>query len=106
MAVLVEEGRTLYGHACAMCHYAGEAGALAPALRGAPSVLSPDPAEMIRAVLHGRKNQSTTQPGIMPAQDYLTDREIAAVLTYIRHEFGGPAQPVQPADVLALRNDQ
>lgn len=86
-----------------MCHYAGDPGPLAPALRGAPSVLAQDPTEMILAVLKGRNHLSASQPGIMPAQAYLSDREIAAILTYIRKEFGGPATPVQPADVFRLR---
>ena len=87
-----------------MCHFSGEASSLAPALRGSPSVLSTDPTPMIQSVLLGRVNQSATRPGIMPAQAYLTDREIAAILTYIRREFGGPTTAVQPADVFRLRH--
>lgn len=103
-ATLATQGETLYSQACAMCHFAGEAGPLAPALRDAPSVQAADPTLMIQAVLQGRINQSASRPGIMPAQAYLSDFEIAAILTYIRKEFGGPATPVQPADVFRLRN--
>jgi mono/diheme cytochrome c family protein len=102
-ATLLAEGETLYSQACAMCHYAGEAGSLAPALRNAPSVQAADPTAMIQAVLQGRTNQSTERPGIMPAQAYLSDFEIAAILTYIRKEFAGSETPVQPADVFRLR---
>jgi len=102
-ATLAAEGETLYSQACAMCHFAGEGGDLAPALRGAPSVTAQDPAALIDAVLQGRINQSATRPGIMPAQAYLTDREIASILTYIRREFGGPGDPVQPAAVFKRR---
>jgi mono/diheme cytochrome c family protein len=86
-----------------MCHDAGENSRLAPALRGAPSIVARDPQEAILSILKGRNNRSAAAPGIMPAQAYLSDREIAAIVTYIRTEYGPHGDAVQPADVARLR---
>lgn len=39
----------------------------------------------------------------MPAMGGLTDRQIAAVLTYVRAEFGQQSPPVTAAAVKAIR---
>ena len=41
-------------------------------------------------------------PG-MPAQDALSNGDIAAVVTYVRHTFGHSDQLTTPADVAKLR---
>ena len=39
----------------------------------------------------------------MPAQSYLTDQQIADVLTYIRSSFGNKSSAITAADVKAVR---
>lgn len=105
-AALRAEGSEVYEVACALCHYAGEGSALAPDLKGSP-VLAGPPEETITIILRGRQNQSVVNGkrfnGIMPKQDTLTDREIAAVVAYVRDQFAGKEDVAQPADVAAMR---
>lgn len=42
----------------------------------------------------------------MPKQDYFTDKQIAAILTYIRQNFGNQSDSVAVKDVLVLRVKQ
>jgi hypothetical protein len=42
---------------------------------------------------------------MMPPQAFQTDEQIAAVLTYIRNNFGNKASAVSPAQVAALRSE-
>ena len=39
----------------------------------------------------------------MPAQNYLTDQQIADVLTYVRGSFGNKASAIMPAEVKTVR---
>lgn len=41
--------------------------------------------------------------GVMPQHSFLTDTEIAEVLTYIRSDFGNNASAVETGEVAALR---
>lgn len=104
---LLAEGGELYQQACAMCHYDGGGSDINPPLRGAPPVLAEDPTAFIRTILYGMRGpierNGKTYNGIMPAQAYLGDREIAAIATYVRSTMGGPTAEVQPAAVAAER---
>jgi mono/diheme cytochrome c family protein len=39
----------------------------------------------------------------MPAQNYLTDQQIADVLTFVRGSFGNKASAISPAEVKTVR---
>jgi len=41
----------------------------------------------------------------MPAHKFLTDKQTADVLTYIRQSFGNKAGPVTPAEVATVRKN-
>ncbi|MDX2079155.1 MAG: cytochrome c [Terrimicrobiaceae bacterium] len=103
------EGSEIYGIHCAMCHLDGTGSPAAPALRGSALVAN-DPPAVIRTILHGRRGESMVDGqrfnGIMPAQDYLTDEEIAAVTAYIVREFGGQINEVSAAEVARLRSER
>jgi mono/diheme cytochrome c family protein len=93
------EGAALFAAICAGCHMPqgqGAQGAGAyPRLAGNPRLASaPYVAAM---VVHGRR--------AMPSfASQLDDAQVAAVVGYVRHQFGGSdADPVQAADVAALR---
>jgi len=99
-------GAAIYKDSCAACHKDSGEGEinLFPRLAGSALVQSDDPTTLVRVVLHGTRSVSTagapTAPA-MPAFDWrLEDAQVAAVLTYVRNNWGNAAGPV-PASVVA-----
>jgi len=102
------DGKQLYGAKCAACHQAsglGVAGVFPP-LAGAEWVVG-DEKVLASILLHGLQGEivvkGNTYKGVMPAFGTLADAEIAAVLTYIRGDWGNQAAPVLAATVTAQR---
>jgi mono/diheme cytochrome c family protein len=82
----------LYVTNCAVCHQAkgvGVAGVF-PKLAGNPVVLAPDPANVLSVVLAGvpPRNGYMPMPAFAPT---LNDKEIAAVVNYVRTSWGNTA---------------
>jgi mono/diheme cytochrome c family protein len=77
-------GAGVYEQYCAICHFDGEGNPIVPSIVGAPSVGQPDATELLRIILHG----SSSDRGIMPKQDFLTDEEAAGVAAYVRKTYG------------------
>jgi mono/diheme cytochrome c family protein len=104
-----DAGRTLFAAVCAACHQADGRGldGLAPPLLDSEWVVGA-PERPIRIVLHGLRGPITVlgrvHTGDMPAFGAaLDDGQIAAILTYLRREWGHAATPVEPAQVAAIR---
>jgi mono/diheme cytochrome c family protein len=102
-------GAAIYKDSCAACHKdSGEGDAnLFPRLASSALVQSDDPTTLVRVVLHGTRAVSTagapTAPA-MPAFDWrLEDAQVAAVLTYIRNNWGNAAGPVPASAVASQR---
>jgi cytochrome c6 len=98
---LFQGGQEIFNGTCAMCHRENGEGlpGTFPALNGNPFVMG-DPKPVIATVLNGRKGNL----GQMPTwKDRFDDRQIAAVVTYIRHAWSNKAGPVTPAVVAAIR---
>jgi mono/diheme cytochrome c family protein len=102
------DGKQVYGAKCAACHQAsglGVAGVFPP-LAGAEWVLGNEKV-LISLLLHGVQGEivvkGNTYNGVMPAFGTLADEEIAAVLTYIRSDWGNQASPIDAAAVKAQR---
>ena len=97
-------GRTTYQNLCLPCHQADGRGVekLAPPLIGSEFALAADPTIPARVVLHGKEGSVALMPSLGTV---LSDEEIAAVLTYIRREWGHTAAPVGPADVARTRRE-
>lgn len=103
------EGERVYGTVCVTCHQAdgnGLPGAFPP-LAGS-AVATGDAAVPIKIVLHGLTGQLTingdTFNGMMtPWGSTLSDAEVAAVLTYVRSNFGNSAEAVTEAQVAEVR---
>lgn len=96
-AALMAEGEKVYGQNCAACHQPSGKGmemANFPALIGSP-IVTGDPAIQIKQILSGK--------GAMPPFAYLSDQQIASVVTYTRNSWGNDTGVVQPADVKAQR---
>lgn len=95
-------GKYVYNN-CASCHQDNGAGVpgVYPPLAGSEWV-NGSPEALVRIVLHGLNGRVTVRgaeySGEMPSWLHLRDRQIAAVLTYIRASFGNQAGPV--ADTL------
>jgi len=72
-------------------------------------VKSDDPATSIRIVLRGARSVGTpaqpTAPGMPSYGRQLDDVQIAAVLTYMRNNWGPAAAPVGASDVARVRSD-
>jgi cytochrome c6 len=98
---LAGQGRKVFEDNCAQCHRGNGQGLppTFPALNKNPFVQG-EPNPVIATVLNGRKGDL----GVMPTwKDKLDDRQIAAVVTYIRQAWANRAAPVTPAMVAAAR---
>ncbi|MEO0996562.1 MAG: cytochrome c [Pseudomonadota bacterium] len=102
-------GAQLYGNYCASCHMpagTGVAGVFPP-LKGNPAVLADDPAEHIRAILHGVSGKvidGVAYPAPMPPfGGQLSDEEVAAVVNHERTAWGNQAATIGAADVAGHR---
>ncbi|BCU75792.1 cytochrome c [Luteolibacter sp. LG18] len=96
---------------CAACHgQNGEGGPAGPAHAGSEWVTGPV-SNLILIQLRGLqgpitvKGQPFTTIPMMSAQNFQTDEQIAAVLTYLRNSFGNKASAVSPEQVKALRGE-
>lgn len=100
-------GQLVYEQNCLSCHQATGSGVpnLNPPLRGTDWVLG-DKTRLINVLLKGLKGQEIegeAYDNVMPAHDFLSDQQIADVLTYIRSNFGNKADAVTAEEVKAVR---
>jgi mono/diheme cytochrome c family protein len=104
-------GRELFtSKGCLACHQANGQGTPGqfPPLAGSEWVLAPEPGRIIRIVLNGALGEiqvkgQTFNNVMFPLRDLLTDEETAAVLTFIRKEWGNKAPEVKPERVRDVR---
>lgn len=105
-------GKRVFTANCAACHQPtgqGVPGAFPP-LAGSEWVVGGDwhgDNHLVRVVLHGLQGPIDVEGkafnGVMPPWQQLKDEEIAAVLTYIRNEWGNKAPPVTAEQVAKIR---
>lgn len=103
-------GQLVYEQNCLSCHQASGSGVpnLNPPLRGTDWVLG-DKTRLINVLLKGLQGQEIegdVYDNAMPAHDFLTDPQIADVLTYIRSNFGNKASIITAEEVKAVRSDK
>lgn len=102
-------GEQVYGANCASCHQGngqGVSGAF-PTLIGTQWV--ENKGQIVRILLHGLQGEVTvkgeTYNGNMPAWgETLSDKEIAAVITYVRQSWENDYGAVTPDEVAAVRS--
>ncbi len=111
-AKVLSLGAKIYDDHCVQCHQSqgqGVPGAY-PALAKNRAVLLNDPTNLVQSVLYGGYPVSTTlnpRPfGMPPYILTLEDREIAAVLTHLRTQWGNQAPEVTPLQVNRIRSLQ
>lgn len=107
-AAAAVDAKQVYGSKCAACHQATGLGVpgVFPPLAGSEWVVG-DEKVLTQILLHGVNGdlevKGTVYKGAMPAWKSLADEELAAVMSYIRAEWGNQAPEVQPETVKAQR---
>lgn len=104
-------GKRVYANNCAACHQANGKGlpGVFPPLAGSDWVNTAGHDRIARIVLDGLNGPITVSGNLfnsvmVPWRDILTDDQIAAVLTYVRQEWGNTAPSVPVGEVTALRS--
>ena len=100
-------GQATYVKNCGTCHQMDGAGVpgLYPPL--ASDWVTGDEKRLIGVILNGQQGEIMVNGekwnGAMPAFGYLKDEEVAALLTYIRQNFGNQASAITAQQVAAAR---
>jgi mono/diheme cytochrome c family protein len=108
---LFDDGRLAYQKYCQACHQPGGLGqpGMFPPLAGSDWVLADGPNRLIRIVLDGLTGPITVNGQqfnnvMVPWRDTIQDdRELAAVLTYVRNEWGNKASEVPVEKITQVR---
>ena len=100
-------GALVYKQYCLSCHQADGGGVpnLNPTLSQTSWVLG-DKQRLISVLLNGLQGQlidGVKYESVMPSHSFLTDKQIADVLTYVRNNFDNKASLVTAAQVNAVR---
>ncbi len=101
-------GKGVYIQYCQVCHMEDGSGnpGMYPPLMNSDWVTG-DKERIIGVVLNGLQGEievnGEVYNGIMAAHNFLTDEQIANVVSYVRTSFGNSAEPVTPAEVAAVR---
>ena len=104
----LQKGKQLYEENCLSCHQTNGTGVpgLYPPLVNSEWVTGEND-RLILTVLEGVSGEIEVDGYIyseeMPAQDYLSDEEIARLLSYVRMEFGKMDKKIDAAEVEKLR---
>jgi glucose/arabinose dehydrogenase len=104
-------GKQVYDKFCVACHMNNGKGApgMNPPL-AATDFVTGDKKRLIGIILNGLSEPTVingeTYNNAMPSHAFLTDQQIADVLTYIRNTFGNKAEGIKPEEVLAARPKQ
>ncbi len=104
----VQPGLAIYKQHCLTCHQVDGGGVpnMNPPLRGTDWV-NGDKVRLIGVLLKGLQNaevEGEPYDNVMPAHDFLTDQQIADVLTYIRSNFGNKATAISAQEVKEQRS--
>jgi nitrite reductase (NO-forming) len=108
--IQMEKGRGVFMQTCFVCHQMNGEGipGQIPPLAKSDFLASIDNDEAIRTVIGGRTGEVTVlgkkYNGTMTPLNYLTDEQIANVLTYVRNSFGNQGLAVNPDDVKRVRS--
>lgn len=89
------DGRQLYSNSCASCHKENGTGVkeIFPTLINNQIVIG-DQEQLIKIMLNGIENKESGQ--MMPSFSFMKDDELAAILTFIRQEWGNTSSAISP----------
>jgi mono/diheme cytochrome c family protein len=102
-----DRGAVIYATHCASCHQRDGRGVgnVQPPLAGSVTVVG-DPDTLIAWLLFSQR-PATLPPrkglAVMPQFSWLSDEDVAAVLTHVRSHFGNQAPAITPAQVATVR---
>ena len=104
---LADSGKIIYETYCLACHQEDGSGVpgMNPPLSKTDWVLG-DSTRLINVILKGLKDaeiNGDTYSNEMPSHDFLTDKQISEVLTYVRKSFGNNAGAISIEDVKRAR---
>ena len=104
---LADSGKIIYETYCLACHQEDGSGVpgMNPPLGKTDWVLG-DSTRLINVILKGLKDaeiNGDTYSNEMPSHDFLTDKQISEVLTYVRKSFGNNAGAISVEDVKKQR---
>jgi mono/diheme cytochrome c family protein len=109
--VVNEDGKKVYDQYCVVCHMAdgqGVPNAFPPLAK--TEYVNGDTDRLIGIVLNGLTGEIEVNGAIynnvMVAHNFLSDQEVADVITYVRSSFGNDAPAVNAEQVATVRNDQ
>jgi len=103
----IDRGKEVYHKYCLACHQADGGGVTNLNPPFVQEWAGGNKSRIIRMILKGSKGtveidgDKFSNP--MAAQPYLTDQQLADVLTFVRNNFGVKASPVTAAEVKAVR---
>ncbi len=107
----IEKGKAVYMQTCFVCHQPngqGVAGQIPP-LAKSDFLMKLSKDDYIRGVLQGRTGEivvnGKTYNGTMVPINYLSDEQVANVLTYVRNSFGNSGEPVTTEEVIRIRHE-
>ncbi|MGV3558857.1 c-type cytochrome [Larkinella arboricola] len=101
-------GQQIYEQYCLTCHQVDGSGVpnLNPPLKQTDWVQG-DKTRLINVILKGLQEpieiNGETFDNVMPAHDFLSDKEIADVLTFVRSNFGNKADAITAEEVKKVR---
>ena len=108
--IQVEQGKQVFMQTCFVCHQPegqGIPGQIPPLAKS--DYLMADKERAIRGVLQGQSGEMTVNGkkynGIMVPLNYLTDEQVANVLTYVRNTWGNAADAVKTEEVRRIRSE-
>jgi len=108
-AASIERGNGIYQRECLSCHQADGGGVphMNPPLAGSSDVVGVDKKKIIGIVLHGMTDRIPLDDEYysnnMASHAYLTNQQIADVLSFVRNSFGNKATVVTEAEVAVVR---
>lgn len=103
-----ESGKLIFEQNCLACHQAdgsGVPGLAPPLIKGV--FVNGDKQRLIKIVLEGLQGveiRGEHYANPMPAFGYLSDKEVADVLTYVRRSFSNKGEAVTPKEVAGVRS--
>ena len=103
----IAAGELVYTQFCVSCHLPDGGGVenLNPPLIKT-AFINGDKTRLITTILNGMSQveiNGERYNNVMPAFNYLTDKQVADVLTYVRNSFGNKKPAVMAADVKQVR---
>jgi len=102
--VAMQLGQAVFVERCSVCHGADTRNY--PSLAHNSVAMLPDPATLVRVILQGSQSVPAPEKPMgfsMPAFPVLSNKDLAAVATYVRNAWGNSAGPVSEKQVETIR---